>query len=160
MRTKTSSLLARRPSTIADVADLNVTPVMNMFIILIPFLISMSAFTHLAAHEFHLPGDEGPGQASERSDLPLTVAVGVAGLLVAQGDIVVAELPRRAGNQDLAALTSLLKSQAPDKLVLAVDDPINTAEVVACLDACRAAGCIDVGLAAGTGVTLVGEVDR
>ena len=32
----------------AEVADLDVTPVMNMFIILIPFLVSMAAFTHLA----------------------------------------------------------------------------------------------------------------
>jgi len=155
-----TSLLARRPSAVAEVADLNVTPVMNMFIILIPFLISMSVFTQLAAHELHLPGDEGPGQTSERRDLPLTVAVGVAGLIIVQGDIVVAELPRRNGNQDLSALTSVLRSQAPDKLVLAVDDPISTAEVVACLDACRAAGCADVGLAAGTGVTLGKVADQ
>ncbi len=157
MSNHASSLLARRPSSVAAVADLNVTPVMNMFIILIPFLVSMSAFTHLAAHELNLPGDEGLGHATERVDLPLTVAVGVAGIIIAEGDIVVAELPRQEGIQDLAGLTKLLREQAPEKLVLAVDDPIVTAEVVACLDACRAAGCVDVGLAAGTGVVMTGE---
>ena len=156
MLTKTASIMARRPS--AEIADLNVTPVMNMFIILIPFLISMSAFTHLASHEFNLPGDEGHGQASVRNDLPLTVAVGLQGVLVAQGDLIVAELPRLEGNLDLVGLTTLLQKKAPEKLVLAVDGPVQTAEVVACLDACRASGCSDVGLAAGTGVVLSGEV--
>jgi biopolymer transport protein ExbD len=157
MLNKTASIMARRPS--AEVADLNVTPVMNMFIILIPFLISMSAFTHLASHEFSLPGDQGPGQASVRSELPLTVAVGLQGVLVAQGDLIVAELPRLEGELDLDGLTSLLQIKAPEKLVLAVDAPVQTAEVVACLDACRTSGCSDVGLAAGTGVVLSGEVE-
>jgi len=154
MATLSSSLRARRPSAVAGVADLDVTPVMNMFIILIPFLVSMTAFTHLAAHELSLPGDEGADHVSERQDLPLTVAVGVQGLLVVQGDIVVAELPRRGAEQDLAGLTALLQTQSAERLVVAVDEEIVTAEVVACLDACRKAGCTDVGLAAGTGVVL------
>lgn len=157
MRIHTASLLARRPSNSATAADLDVTPVMNMFIILIPFLISMSAFTHLATHEFSLPGDEGPGEASERSELPLTVAVGLQGMLVAEGDVVLAELPRLEGNLDLVELTGLLRTQAPERLVVAIDGPVVTAEVVDCLDACRAAGCNDVGLASGTGVILFRE---
>lgn len=160
MQTCTSSLRARRPSNVAGVAELDVTPVMNMFIILIPFLISMTAFTQLAAHEFSLPGDEAADHATERGDLPLTVAVGTAGILVAQGDVVVAEFPRRSAGLDLAGLTALLHTQNPERLIVAVDAPVVTAEVVACLDACTAAGCEDVGLAAGTGVVLSGEDNR
>ncbi len=132
---------------------------MNMFIILIPFLISMSAFTHLAAHEFSVPGNEGPGQASERHELPLTIGVGVQGIIVVQGDIVVAELPRIEGALDLNKLQLLLESLAPEQLVVAVDGPVLTAELVTCLDACRQAGCLDVGLAAGTGVVLSSRED-
>ncbi len=144
----------------AGIADLDVTPVMNMFIILIPFLISMSAFTHLAAHEFSVPGNEGPGQASERHKLPLTIGVGLQGILIVQGDIVVAELPRIEGALDLNQLQQLLGSLAPDQLVVAVDGPVLTAELVTCLDACRQAGCKDVGLAAGTGVVLSSREDQ
>ena len=157
MQSCTSSLRARRPSTLAGVAELDVTPVMNMFIILIPFLISMTAFTHLSAHEFSLPGDEASNHVTERMDLPLTVAVGTEGLIVAQGDVVVAEFPRLSNSLDLVGLTALLKTQNPERMIVAVDGPIITAEVVACLDACAAAGCEDVGLAAGTGVDLSRE---
>jgi biopolymer transport protein ExbD len=159
MRNPSASLRSRRPSAVAGVADLDVTPVMNMFIILIPFLISMAAFTRLAAQDFSLPGNEEPEHTTERVDLPLTVAVGVAGLLVVQGDVVVAELPRLDSGQDLPGLTSVLRRQAPVRLVVAIDNPVTTAEIVACLDACRAAGCSDVGLAAGTGVVLSGKVE-
>ncbi len=159
MRNSATSLRDRRPSAIAGVADLDVTPVMNMFIILIPFLISMTAFAHLATHEFSLPGDEGSAHATERHELPLTVAVGVPGLVVVKGDVVLGELPRLGDELDLAGLVALLSGQTSEKLVVAVDDPIATAEVVACLDACRAAGLNDVALAAGTGVVLNGEAD-
>jgi biopolymer transport protein ExbD len=38
----------RPPSELVESADLDVTPVMNMFIILIPFLVSMAVFTNLS----------------------------------------------------------------------------------------------------------------
>ena len=153
-----TSLLQRRPSVAAQVADLDVTPVMNMFIILIPFLVSMAAFTHLAVHSFGLPADEGPGEATVAADLPLTVAVGLQGIVVVRGDVVLAELPTDAGVPDLDALASVLTTaeRAP-RLVLAVDDPVGVDTVVACLDRCRAAGYEDIGLAAGTGVTITRE---
>ncbi|MCP4571332.1 MAG: hypothetical protein GY838_03200 [bacterium] len=149
-----ASLTRRRPSLAADVADLDVTPVMNMFIILIPFLVSMAAFTHLAAHHFGLPRDEGAGEASTASELPLTVAVGTAGVVIVKGDVVLAELPAGEDGQDLDLLAAVLTDQPAGRLVLAVDDPVGVDVVVTCLDRCRAAGFDDVGLAAGTGVTL------
>lgn len=160
MNNESASLLSRRPSANTEAAHLNVMPVMNMFIILIPFLISMSAFTHLAAHEFTLPGDDGAGMAVKRIDLPLTVAVGIEGLLLVQGDIVLAELPRSEGTHDLPALVELLKDQAPSRVIVAVDELVSTSNLVDCLDAIGAAGCTDVGLAAGVGVHLSAEVNK
>ena len=140
-------------------ADLDVTPVLNMFIILIPFLVSMAAFTHLSSVAFGLPADEGPGQAQTADELPLTVAVGRAGLLVVIGDIELAQLPAVDGGQDLERLTEVLGAERRReprraRLVLAVDDEVSCAVVVACLDHCREAGFTDIGLAAGTGVVL------
>lgn len=159
MRHTAASLSRVRPAP-AGVADLDVTPVLNMFIILIPFLISMTAFTHLATHEFSLPGNEGPGWTTGPEQLPLTVAVGTAGLLVAEGEVVLVEFSRRDGRLSLEELAAVVRERMPARVVLAVDEPIATAEVVACLDACREAGCLDLGLAAGTGLVLSGEVDR
>jgi len=133
---------------------------MNMFIILIPFLISMSAFTHLAAHEFSLPGSDNPGQAVKRIDLPLTSAVGQEGLMVIQGDFILAELPIKKGKHDLHSLVALLKEQTPDKIVVAVDENVSTSNLVSCLDAIEDAGCTDIGLAAGVGVSLSAEVNK
>ncbi|MCP4290671.1 MAG: hypothetical protein GY780_02395 [bacterium] len=154
------SIMSRRPSTNTEAAHLNVMPVMNMFIILIPFLISMSAFIHLAAHQFSLPGDDSPEQAIERLDLPLTVAVGLEGLVVVQGDFVLAEFPKIEGAHDLGSLFVLLKEQAPLKVVVAVDMEVPTSNLVSCLDVIGEAGCTDVGLAAGVGVSLSSEVRK
>ncbi len=154
------SLFSRRPSANAEAADLDVLPVMNMFIILIPFLISMSAFLHLAAHEFNLPKDDGSGQAVFRNDLPITVAVGHEGFLVVQGDLVLAELPNQEGGLDYPGLTALLKIHPPKRLMVAVDDQVTTSDLVLCLDAIRSAGCTDIGLAAGVGVVLSAEANK
>lgn len=160
MNNQSVSLLSRRPSSNTGAADLNVMPVMNMFIILIPFLISMSAFTHLAAHEFSLPADDQPGQAVERMDLPFTVGIGLEAMVLVQGDIELAKIPNIEGSQDLSALMLLLQAQNPDRVIVAVDDLVSTSSLVSCLDAIRAVGCTNVGLAAGVGVSLSEQVNR
>jgi len=38
-----------------DMIELDVTPVMNLFMVLIPFLVSMAVFTHIAVIDFSLP---------------------------------------------------------------------------------------------------------
>jgi len=151
-----SSLTARRPSRLAEVTDLDVTPVMNMFIILIPFLVSMAVFAHLAAHRFSLPADDATGQARTASEVPLTVAVAADRIVLAWGDREVASLTRASdGEFEVAELRRHLDSERfrrPEmaRVVLAVDDGVACAGVVTCLDQCRAAGYTDVGLAAGT----------
>ena len=158
MSRKNSSLTRRRPSLSTPLADLDVTPVMNMFIILIPFLISMSAFTHLATHSFNLPGNEGSEHASERKDLPLTIVLGSRQALVVQGDVELQRLFWTEDESSFGPLVTLLQTRSPEKVVVAVDGAVLTDQVVACLDACRAAGCLDVGLADGGSDQLMAEV--
>ena len=142
-----ASLTSRRPSAGLDSPDLDVTPVMNMFIILIPFLVGMAAFTKLAAHEITLPGDQPAGVAAVAAP-PLVVTADAAGLKVVVGDRVLAELPRRGAALDTAGLVAALRSAGPERIVVAAAPALLADEVVACLDAARAAGCDDVGLAA------------
>ena len=155
-----STLLANRPSAGTDTQGLNVMPVMNMFIILIPFLISMSAFAHLAAHELNLPAGDQPQQAVSTSDLPLVIALAVDGLQVVRGDFVVAEYQKTSGENFLPQLLELLKQYSDQPMVVAVDKAVTTADLVLCLDTIAEAGCTDVGLAAGAGVLLSTEAGK
>ena len=143
------------PTVTAGAEELNMTPVLNMFTILIPFLISMTAFSHLAVQAFRLPADESAGHAQIAEELPQTVALAVDRITLAQADHILAELPRTSEGYDFTALVSRLQQariQLPslERVVVAVDDPVRCADLVLCLDRCREAGFSDVGLAAGT----------
>ena len=152
-----ASLTSRRPSAGLDGPELDVTPVMNMFIILIPFLLGMAAFTKLAAHEISLPGNQPVGVAQVEAP-PMVVAADASGLKVVVGDRVLTTLPRLAGALDTAGLAAALRAAAVDRVVVAAAPDLSAAEVVACLDAARAAGCDDVGLAAAPSAQAGGEV--
>lgn len=127
-------------------ADVDVTPVMNVFIILVPFLVSMAVFTQVATQSFTLPASDGPGEAIAADALPVTVVLRVDGVQVARGDRELATLP-----VDQSGLEAVLADERArggrDQVVVAVDDAVACDAVVRCLDACRAAGFADVGLA-------------
>ncbi len=157
-----ASILTRRPSQQDETCDVDVTPIMNMFIILIPFLVSMAVFAHLATHAFTLPSDDGVGQARTAAELPLTVAVAADQVVVAWGDREMASLPVDAdGGYDIEQLIAVLTSERQRRpemteVVVAVDDGVVCAAVVRYLDHCKAAGFSDVGLAAGTNLDREG----
>ncbi len=143
------------PTVTAGAEELNMTPVLNMFTILIPFLISMTAFSHLAVQAFRLPADEAAGHAQVAADLPLTVALAAERITLAHADHVLADVPRGLEGYDFPALDAQLRRarlQVPgvERVIVAVDDPVRCADLVLCLDRCREAGFTDVGLAAGT----------
>lgn len=146
-----SRLTARRPSLLAATGDLDVTPVMNMFIILIPFLVSMAVFAHLAAHRLALPADDGADRARTAAELPLTIVVTPDRLTLAWGGREVAHAS--TGHQgELARLLDVERARRPEvgAVVVAVDDAVACAAIVRVLDACRDAGFEDVGLADAT----------
>ncbi len=148
-----SASMLRRPSGGEVGPEIDVTPVMNMFIILIPFLISMAVFTQLATHAFTLPGDDPAGLARHVDTVPLTVAVAAGGVTVVLGDQPLASLTAGAdGGVDGAALLAVLVAERVRRpgvveVTVAVDDPVTSAVLVRCLDQCRAAGFTEVGLA-------------
>lgn len=145
------------PSQAAGNVDIDVTPVMNMFMILIPFLVSMAVFSNLAVQSFRLPSSEGAGQAQTAADLPWTVAVTADRIAVARGEWIFGSCDRTDEGHDFPALAAvLLDAQAAqpgvERVVVAVDDGIICDDIVHTLDRCREAGFTDVGLAAGTGL--------
>ncbi len=143
------------PSEAADESmDIDVTPIMNMFVVLIPFLVSMAVFTHLSVHEFYLPSEAG--SALNQSDGPVklktTVVLSEEALLVSVGGETVDSLPLVDGLYQFEALpTTLLKardlSSDKEKSVVSVRDKVAFKHVVAVMDLCREAGFTGVGLA-------------
>ncbi len=128
---------------------------MNMFIILIPFLVSMAVFSHLSVLQFSLPADGGTGRVSEPEELPLTVAMTARELAVTRGDLILATVPNLTEGYDfprlVIALAALTDAGArKDNIVIAIDNEILFAEIVSCMDHCREAGFEEVGLADGT----------
>jgi hypothetical protein len=153
MPLSTTRLRAGAPTSVAGAADLNVIPVLNMFTILIPFLVSMAAFSHLAVQTFATPGDAPADQVAGAVAPGLTVLLGVDELSLLTGDAVLARLPLRDGAPDFAGLAAALagargEATAPGRVLVAVADPVRCADIVACLDCCRAAGFAEVALAA------------
>ncbi len=137
---------------------MDVTPVMNMFIILIPFLVSMAVFSQLAVLRFSLPGEGSIGRVSEETELPLTLALGAQTLTLIHGDRVIAEIFREQESAAFATLDqhlTTLSATLPDKddIIIAVDDGVAFGRIVAGMDCCRGAGFTEIALAEGTTTT-------
>ncbi len=127
---------------------------MNMFIILIPFLVSMAVFSHLAVLQFSLPADGGAGRIETQAELPLTLVMHPDGMDLTRGEMVLASYPNRDGQFDYEALTAGLSVQrsvdvADADLIIAVDDAVLFDDIVACMDQSKAAGYSEISLAGG-----------
>ncbi|MBD3391915.1 MAG: hypothetical protein GF418_07595 [Chitinivibrionales bacterium] len=147
----------RSPSEAAEAADIDVTPVMNMFIILIPFLVSMAVFTHLAIIEFSLPPNVGTGldASSGKPKLKLTVVVAPDYLAITHGERMLDSLGLVAGRYDVDGMAARLRAhredvEIKDEVILAVRDRITFKHVVRIMDACRALGFPKIGLSSAT----------
>jgi biopolymer transport protein ExbD len=153
-RLNRASIHRQAPSR--EVADTNVdvTPVMNMFVILIPFLISMAVFSHLSVLRFSLPGNTQGTQANPA--LPLTLALTTDAVAVTHGERILIRIPRGEPSGDFAGLNAALASlrgvpvTLADTIVIAVDDRVAFEDVVRCMDVCRDAGFARISLAEGT----------
>lgn len=143
---------ALRPSRVAGTPDIDATPVMNMFVILIPFLVSMAAFSQFAVQRLALPGNEAASSAQTEEDAPLLVLVSSTQVVARKGNLVVGERTWIGDvplGTSLAQLLGQARERFPslDRVTLALEDEIICADVVACFDACRELGFFDVGVA-------------
>jgi biopolymer transport protein ExbD len=147
----------RPPSEAADTIDIDITPVMNMFIILIPFLVSMAVFTQLAIIEFSLPPNVGTGLDSSagKPKLKLTVVVAPSFCAVTYGDKMLDSLACTGGEYDLERLEERLRERRAgadisDEVIVASQDAIQFEKIVAVMDRCRDAGFEKIGLSSAT----------
>jgi biopolymer transport protein ExbD len=149
-------------SRLLEAEDIDVTPLMNMMVILIPFLISMAVFTEVASINFSLPpamAEGGPGNepppADEPEKLDISIAITDQGFTIAGTGQVLPPIPKTAdGKFDLAALNQTLRSvkmRYPNQedIVLIIEQEIFYEDIVSVMDICREAQFPNIGLSGG-----------
>jgi biopolymer transport protein ExbD len=122
----------------------------NLMITLVPFLLSIAAFSKLSILDLHLPrleDDSGgvPLQSAEfhvAPPLSLTVAIEEEGVTVSNGSERITEIKHQEGRPDAAAISELmqrLKREHPAaKEVVILSRPKTLyADLVSVMDACR-----------------------
>lgn len=141
------------PSEQYQEVNLNITPVMNMFIILIPFLVSMAVFTHLAVIEFSLPPDvSNVNVENDNKPVPkLTIRIGNDFLGIIIGENLLDSIPVVNGIFPFDSLKSKLALRKGElnydgEVIVASADQIKFKEVVKVMDICKEIGLKKIGL--------------
>ncbi len=134
-------------------ADLNIMPVMNLFLILVPFLLVTATFVELAVLDISLPEMQASNrqtqqhqQAQERKPAVLNLlAIRENGIELKSPTFTFGLIPRRTEGYDYNLLKSYLaqvKQKFPDAVdvVIAPEDNIRYQVVIDIMDRCREAG--------------------
>ncbi len=131
--------------------DLDMTPMMNMLIILISFLVTMVVFTQIAVIKFNLPPAQGGGgetQAAADSskdkgpDVDITVVVSESGFQVIGEGRKLDPIPKSAKGYDyptLGGFMKKLKEEYPtsENVVLLIDSNIVYQDIITAMDVMR-----------------------
>lgn len=148
----------RVPSDTMDDNDIDIAPVMNMFIILVTFLVSMAVFTHMAILEFTLPPNVGAGLdlSKGKPKVKITVRLGSDYCGIVMGEKLLDSLPVAAKDSfpfsTLATQLALRRKETSvqDEVVIASLDGIAFKHLVHVMDICRETGFAKVGLSSAT----------
>lgn len=144
-------------NNVEEIIDVDVTPVMNMFIILIPFLISMAVFTQMSILSFSVPPDAGSGldQSNGKPKLKMTIVVTNEYLAITHGEKMLDSIPIFDNNLTKNILLEKLKTRRNEigeqnEVVIAVLDVVKFQNMVRVMDSCRSAGFQKIGLSSAT----------
>lgn len=133
-------------------ADLDIMPVMNLFLILVPFLLVTATFVELAVLDISLPELQNAAritpqqQAQERKPAVLNLlAIRAGGIELKSPTFSFGQIPRKAEGYDYDLLKSYLaqvKQKFPDAVdvVISPEDNIRYQVVIDVMDNCRIAG--------------------
>jgi len=121
-------------------ADLNIMPLMNLFVVLIPMLLLSAVFVELSVIDLHLPTDSTATEP-ENKPLRLAVLIGPDAYTVSARGWKTRTLPRE--DQDaLGAVLAEIATRHPENTELAILSPSNTAyqDIITVMDLSRDAG--------------------
>jgi len=130
-----------------ETPNLDVTTLMNLMVILVPFLLISAVFSRVAVMELSVPTRAG-GSSLNKPNFTIEVIVRKAGLEIANGSYVEAAFPKKDGQYDLQLLNEMLKrvkEQYPEKedATVLMEPDIEYDYLIKVMDAVRGAGAKD-----------------
>jgi len=144
-------------SDTGDAPDVDVTPMMNILMILLPVLISMAVFTKITMLQFSLPPDLGTaaGSANAKPKLKMTVVVATQYYAITYGETMLDSIPFTADDKsenELRARISAHKKtfDSAGEAIVAVRDKVRFQRVVRVMDICRESGYGKIGISSAT----------
>jgi len=122
---------------------LNLTPMMDVFTVLVVFLLVTAVFTSITIMELTVPTNAG-GSAANKPNFAIEVIIRKAGLELANGSSVQAAIPKKDGTYDIKQLSEMLlrlKAQYPEKedATILMEPKIEYDYLIQVMDAVRGA---------------------
>jgi len=130
--------------------DLEILPLMNLFVVLIPMLLISAVFVHMSVIRMNLPSDEVAEAAAERERLGLSVEIQEE-VWVVKGRRLEARTIDRLGEQadeDLRAVLAAVKADHPSEedVVIVSEPETRYDDIVEVMDASRESGLPNISL--------------
>jgi len=131
-------------------ADLDIMPLMNLFVVLIPMLLLSAVFVEIHAIEMDLPGDATTAE-SDRESLDLAIRLEPDRYVVRGSRLRERSVDRRADDADerLMELLTSIRERHPDERTVRIESPdaARYQDLVRVMDVARASGLDAIGLA-------------
>jgi len=144
-------------SDMGEAADVDVTPMMNILMILLPVLISMAVFTKIAMLQFSLPPNVGTSLSGEsgKPKLKMTVVIAPQYYAITYGDKMLDSIPADETDKGATVLKERIAShkgtfEISDEAVVAVRDKVRFQRMVRVMDICRENGFVKIGVSSAT----------
>ncbi|MFH1761384.1 MAG: biopolymer transporter ExbD [bacterium] len=145
-----------------DVKEVDITPIMNVFVILIPFLILMAVFTKIAIIDFSLPpaaaeGDSNEGKEEnneEEKALDLSISITNQGFAIRGIPNPPPVIEKVRGKYNFTYLEQALRMikrefVSQKSIVLISEGHVFYEDIIKVMDICRESKLPDIGLSGG-----------
>jgi len=134
----------KKKSLETDIMELlNLTPMMDVFTVLVVFLLITAVFTSITIMDLSVPTSAG-GAAANKPNFAIEVIVRKSGLEIANGRSVEAAIPKVDGKYDLKKLSEMLvslKARYPEKedATVLMEPKVEYDNLIQVMDAVRVA---------------------
>lgn len=139
-------------------SELQLTPIMNVFLIIIPFLLMTASFVQMAILELNLPSlGSRRSQASQEERKSVTInllMIKEAGFELKSPDLHFNLIPRQGDQYSINGLKAELvrikeKHQESEDIIIQPESTIKYELIIHVMDTCREAGFPNISISAG-----------
>lgn len=141
-----------------DNFDLDITPFMNLFVVLVPYLVSMAVFTQITVLNFSLPPSAQPQASVDQNmkELDISIVITDKGFQIVGTGKKLDLIPKLRGQyqfDQLRVLLQAIKFEYPSQksVVLVLEPDVLYDDIVKFMDVCRESQFPDVGLSGDVG---------